>query len=215
LPIFNALRISTSASAGCSEARVKVNFSCSPSFVSLRYAVAGVVRSMMNQMRANMKWIMILTAVTFVGLMVFGWGMDITGRSGSNATGGEIGRVNGEPVTYQEWTLAVRNLQEQQQRGASGPLGAAMNKQIEQAAWDQLVMQKLVNQELKARGINVSSDEIREAAMYQPPQEFYDNPAFQTDGRFDLNNYHQIMSGPQVDDQLLRQLEAYYREIIP
>src|SRR6185369_7957757 len=201
LPIFNALRISTSASAGCSEARVKVNFSCSPSFVSLRHAVAGVVRSMMNQMRANMKWIMILTAVTFVGLMVFGWGMDITGRSGSNATGGEIGRVNGEPVTYQEWTLAVRNLQEQQQRGASGPLGAAMQKQV--------------NQELKARGINVSSDEIREAAMYQPPQEFYDNPAFQTDGRFDLNKYHQIMSGPQVDDQLLRQLEAYYREIIP
>jgi peptidyl-prolyl cis-trans isomerase D len=166
-------------------------------------------------MRANMKWIMILTAVTFVGLMVFGWGMDITGRSGSNATGGEIGRVNGEPVTYQEWTLAVRNLQEQQQRGASGPLGAAMNKQIEQAAWDQLVMQKLVNQELKARGINVSSDEIREAAMYQPPQEFYDNPAFQTDGRFDLNKYHQVMAAQGGNDQLLGQLEAYYREIIP
>jgi hypothetical protein len=44
-------------------------------------------------MRANMKWIMALTAVTFVGLMVFGWGMDITGRTGSDATGGELGRV--------------------------------------------------------------------------------------------------------------------------
>ena len=170
---------------------------------------------MMNQMRANMKWIMILTAVTFVGLMVFGWGMDITGRSGTNATGGEIGRVNGEPVTYQEWSLAVRNLQEQQQRGASGPLGAAMNKQIEQAAWDQLVMQKLVNQQLKSRGINVTSEEIREAALYQPPQEFYDNPAFQTDGKFDLNKYHQVMSAQGANDQLLGQLEAYYREIIP
>ncbi len=170
---------------------------------------------MMSQMRANMKWIMALTAVTFVGLMVFGWGMDITGRTGANATGGEIGRVNGEPVTYQEWSLTVRNLQEQQQRAASGPLGSAMMKQIEQAAWDQVVMQKLVNQQLNSRGIKVTNEEIREAALYQPPQEFYDNPVFQTDGKFDLNKYHQIMSGPQVDDQLLRQLEAYYREIIP
>jgi hypothetical protein len=137
-----------------------------------------------------MKWIMALTAVTFVGLMVFGWGMDLTGRTGSDATGGELGRVNGDPITYQEWSLAVRNLTDQQQRNSNGPIGAGMQKQIEQAAWDQLVMQKLVNQELNARGIKVTNEEIRDAALYQPPQEFYDNPAFQTDGRFDLNKYH-------------------------
>src|SRR5262245_57020353 len=167
---------------------------------------------MMSQMRANMKWIMALTAVTFVGLMVFGWGMDITGRSGANATGGgELGRVNGEPISYQEWSIAVRNLQEQQQREGA----TVMLRDVEQNAWDQLVMQKLINQELNKRGIKVSNEEIRDAALYQPPQEFYSNPAFQTDGKFDLNKYHQIMSSPQVDDQLLGQLEAYYREVIP
>ena len=170
---------------------------------------------MMSQMRANMKWIMALTAVTFVGLMVFGWGMDITGRTGTDATGGELGRVNGDPITYQEWTLTVRNLTDQQQRSSNAPIGAGVQKQIEQAAWDQLVMQKLVSQELDKRGIRVTNDEIRDAALYQPPQEFYNNPAFQTDGKFDLNKYHQIMSSPQVDDQLLQQLEAYYREVIP
>jgi parvulin-like peptidyl-prolyl isomerase len=72
-----------------------------------------------------------------------------------------------------------------------------------------------VSQELDARGIKVTNEEIRDAALYQPPQEFYDNPAFQTDGKFDINKYHQIMSSPQVDDQLLQQLEAYYREVIP
>ena len=71
---------------------------------------------MMRQMRDNMKVIMLVTAVAFVGLMVFGWGMDITGRSSAAATGGELGRVNGEPITYEEWNLAYRNLYEQQQQ---------------------------------------------------------------------------------------------------
>ena len=51
---------------------------------------------MMRQMRENTKWIMLVTAMAFVGLMVFQWGMDITGRSGLSI--GEIGSVNGTPV---------------------------------------------------------------------------------------------------------------------
>ena len=51
---------------------------------------------MMRQMRENTKWIMLVTALAFVGLMVFQWGMDITGQSGLSI--GEIGSVNGTPV---------------------------------------------------------------------------------------------------------------------
>ena len=60
---------------------------------------------MMRQMRENTKWIMLITALAFVALMVFEWGMDMTGRSGS-AVAGEMGRINGESVSYEEW-LAV------------------------------------------------------------------------------------------------------------
>jgi hypothetical protein len=49
---------------------------------------------MMRQMREATKPIMIFTAATFVALMVFQWGMDITGRSSGGV--GEIGSVNGE-----------------------------------------------------------------------------------------------------------------------
>src|ERR687897_687963 len=102
---------------------------------------------MMRQMRDNMKWIMLITALSFVGLMVFGWGMDITGRSNAAATGGEMGRVNGDPIFYQEWLTAYRNLYEQQQRSQPGqPVGAAMVRQLEESAWEQLVTQKLINQ---------------------------------------------------------------------
>lgn len=171
---------------------------------------------MMRQMRDNMKWIMLVTAITFVGLMVFGWGMDITGKSNSGTTGGELGRVNGDPISYQEWVTSYRNLYQQQQKQRPGAqISAAANRQLENSAWDQLVMQHLMNQELHRRGIDVSESEIRQAARFAPPPEFAENELFQTNGQFDLNKYHQFLSSQSVDNQLLLQLEAYYRDVIP
>jgi len=170
---------------------------------------------MMRQMRDNMKLIMAITAIAFVGLMVFTWGMDISGRSANQMTGGEIGRVNGEPVTLQEWQATYQNLVNQEQQAAPGPLTISMQRQLEDAAWNQVVVTKLVNQELRRRGIEVSDNEVRTAARYAPPPEFMTNPAFQTDGQFDISKYHQFLSSPGVDPQLLWQLEAYYRELIP
>ena len=170
---------------------------------------------MMRKMRDHMKWIMVVTAVTFVVLMVFSWGMDITGRTSAQATGGEVGRVNGQPITFEEYNRAVQNLYQQQQRATNAPIGAALNKQIEQAAFDQLVMQKLVDQEMDRRNIRVSPAEIRQMAQIAPPQQFMAAPEFQTNGQFDLNKYHAFLSQQQANDSLLLQLEAYYRDVIP
>ena len=169
---------------------------------------------MMRQMRDNMKVIMIITSATFVGLMVFGWGMDITGRGkGSN---GVLGKVNGIPITYQEWRATFQNMLDQEQRAnPQEQITSVVNKQIEDAAWNQLVMQKLIDQELQRRGINVSDDEIKAAAKVAPPPELAQNKLFQTNGQFDLVKYQQFLASPAVDNQLLLQLEAYYRDMIP
>ena len=87
---------------------------------------------MMRQMRENTKWIMLVTALAFVALMVFEWGMDMTGRSGS-AVAGEMGRVNGESVSYEEWLAVYRNVYQQQQSAIDGPITSAMTRQIEDA----------------------------------------------------------------------------------
>jgi peptidyl-prolyl cis-trans isomerase D len=170
---------------------------------------------MMRQMRENTKWIMLIVAVAFVGLMVFEWGMDASGRSGAAAAGGELGRVNGEPISYEEYLTVYRNLYQQQQQAMDAPITTAMNRQIEEAAWDQLVTGRLLQQELRRRGIRVTDDEIRQAALYAPPPELQEAPAFQTDGQFDPAKYQQFLASPALDDQFLRQLESYYRDIIP
>jgi len=171
---------------------------------------------MMQTLRNNTKWIMLATAIAFVALMVFQWGMDLTGRSGSQFAGGEIGRVNGEPILYDQFNTVYRNIYDQQAQFVSGPIGNAMQRQIEDAAWEQVLMQHLISQELKRRGIVVTDDEVRAAARYEPPPEFRNEPLFQgPDGQFDLNRYHQYLASAAVSPELLMQLEAYYRDAIP
>ncbi|MBI4544357.1 MAG: peptidylprolyl isomerase [Gemmatimonadetes bacterium] len=165
-------------------------------------------------MRENTKWIMLLTAAAFVGLMVFEWGMDLSGRSSAQASGGELGQVNGQPITYDEYNAVYRRLAEQRQ-DQEEPISAAQNRQLEETAWAQIVMEKVIAQELERRGIGVSEEEIRQAARFAPPPEFFENELFQTDGRFDIAKYHQFLASPAVDSRLLLQLEAYYRDLIP
>ncbi len=167
---------------------------------------------MMRQMRENTKWIMLVTAIAFVGLMVFEWGMDITGQSGGGL--GEIGRVNGTPVTYDLYQATLRNLSDQLQATQAEPLTSQQYRDLEQAAWDEVVNLMLIEEELGRRGIVVTDDEVRQAARFSPPPELRQNPLFMVDGVFDLQAYQSFLS-TSADEILLLQLEAYYRDIIP
>ena len=170
---------------------------------------------MMHQLREKTKAIIIVVAIAFVGLMVLEWGMDLTGRSSAQLTGGELGRVNGEPITYDQWLSVYQNLYSQRQAESPEPLTSAEAREIEDAAWEQLVVQTLIRQELRRRGITATREEIVQAVRFAPPPEFYSNEMFQTDGQFDFEKYYQFLASPIVNEQLLLQLEAYYRERIP
>lgn len=165
---------------------------------------------MMRQMREATKPIMILAAGAFVALMVFEWGMDISGRS-SGAVG-EIGTVNGDGVSYDAYMAAYRNLYDQAQRSQSEPLTSQQVKELEDAAFDEVVNQILIRQELKRRGITVTNDEIRDAAQYSPPADL--RPEFTDEqGNFNFAAYQTFLAQLPQDQLLL--LEAYYRDAIP
>ena len=165
----------------------------------------------MRQMRENTKWIMLVTALAFVALMVFEWGMDATGQSAGGL--GTIGRVNGDPVSYDAYIATYRNLYDQYQSAQELPLTSQQNKEIEDAAFEEVVNQILIQQELQRRGIVVTNEELRQAAQFSPPPTFRQQAGFQTNGQFDPAKYQQFLAS--ADELLLLQLEAYYRDIIP
>ena len=168
---------------------------------------------MMRQMRENTKWIMMITATAFVGLMVFQWGMDITGQGG--LTIGEIGSVNGRPVKYDRYNNTYTLLLNQIQFSQEDPITSQQIRDIEDAAWDEVVTQLLIEQELERRGILVTDEELLTAARFSPPPAFQNEPAFLTDGFFDIQKYQAFLASPTIDDVTLFQLEAYYRDVIP
>jgi len=166
---------------------------------------------MMRQLRQSTKWIMLATALAFVGLMVFEWGMDATGQSGGGL--GSLGRVNGVSVPYQMYENARQNLYNQVAASQEEPITSQQNREIEEQAWEEVVDQILIGQELERRGITVTDDEIRSAAQFSPPPTLQQEPALQTDGVFDLQKYQTFLAGQSVDFLLL--LEDYYRSVIP
>jgi peptidyl-prolyl cis-trans isomerase D len=165
---------------------------------------------MMRQMREATKPIMILAAIAFGGLMVFQWGMDITGRSGGGL--GEIGRVNGDPVMYDAYMAAYRQIYEQVQAQQEEMIGTQQNTEIEDRAFDEIVTQILITQELDRRGITVTNQEISEAAQFSPPD--YLRPQFVDEtGNFNLAAYQSFLTTLPPEQLLI--LEAYYRDVIP
>ena len=165
---------------------------------------------MMRQMREATKPIMLLAALAFVGLMVFQWGMDITGQSSGGV--GEIGSVNRQAVTYDAYMATYRNLYDQVQRGQELPITSQQNKEIEDAAFDEVVNALLIRQELRKRGITVTNAEISQAAQLSPPADL--RPQFTSEtGQFDAVGYQTFLATLPPDQLIL--LEAYYRDVIP
>ncbi len=166
---------------------------------------------MMEQLRRSTKWIMILVALAFGGLMFFEWGMDITGQTSGSF--GEIGRVDGTPVSYEQYMASYRNLYDQLAQIQEEPITDAQNSDLEDQAWDEVVNSILIQQELERRRIIVTDEEVQTAALLSPPPDLAANVAFQTDGVFDITKYQQFLAAADNLTQL--QLEAYYRDVIP
>ncbi len=169
---------------------------------------------MLRSMRRNTKIIMLVVAVAFVGLMVFEWGMDISGQSNPRFAG-EVGQVNGTKISYQTWTVAYRNLTDQARQQKGSALNDRELDLIEQQTWDQLVNDILIGQEIQRQGVRVTDDEIRLAFQTSPPPWLRNNPLFQTGGEFDFDKYRAFFGGPAADPSLLKQIEDYYRDVLP
>lgn len=170
--------------------------------------------NMMQDLRENTKIIMIIVALAFVGLMVFEWGMDISGQS-AGLQAGELGRVNGQTVSYQAYTTAYQELYNQARAQSGGDLSAEQIRRLEDAAFAQVVNDILLQQEMERRNIRVTDEEIRQAALWNPHPTLAQNELFMTDGQFDIQKWQQFLSGPTANEQMLLQLEDYYRGVIP
>ncbi len=175
----------------------------------------GIARPMMKQLRDSTKIIMILTSIAFVGLMVFEWGMDLSGRSSTTGTQTRLGSVNGVEISMEDYQNQYRILYEQaQQRAGDEGLTADQQRQVEEQAWEDVVNLSLLRAEAGRRGIRLTDSELVEFIRNNPPPEVARLPAFQTDGQFDIEKYRQALGDPALQNTWA-EYERQLRQTLP
>ncbi|MEJ7810851.1 MAG: peptidyl-prolyl cis-trans isomerase [Gemmatimonadaceae bacterium] len=168
---------------------------------------------MLQSMRSSAKYIWFIIVFAFVGVFIFAQTSGLTDRNVTRGT--TVGKVNGEPISVDEFDRAVRNLSEQAQR-QGGSSSMDDQHRYEQMAFDQLVDDVLLREELRRRGIGVSDAEIQQAAASYPPPEILRAPDLQTEGKFDPEKYQRYLRSPGARQSgILQYLEGYYRSEIP
>lgn len=170
---------------------------------------------MMRKLRESTKVIMIIVAFAFVGLMVFEWGMDLSGTaSPTQSAGTELGSVNGTEITVQEYQRQYNILLDQAQQQNPEGLSSEELDQIEQQSWEDVVDLTLLRQKARERGVNVTDSELVEYIKNTPPPEMQDLPAFQTEGQFDIQKYREALADPALSETW-RRYEEQLRRTLP
>src|SRR5512140_3011867 len=156
---------------------------------------------MLRQLRSGGKhtkaiwWLLtIVIVVTFLGgfVFIFGAGFDFGGARQT----GIAGTVDGSPISATEYQTALTTQRESFRRQYGSDPADRDEKNAESQAWRSLVSQKLMARQARIAGIVAHDREVVLALETSPPPELTNQPAFQTDGRFDPETYRAALRDP-------------------
>ena len=112
-----------------------------------------------------------------------------------------IARINGEVISPSQFNNLVN-----QQLASLKNSGQTINEfQLNQArnrAWENLLQDILVTQEVEKLGLRASNEEVMYHLENQPPPFLQQNPTFQTEGKFDSDKYLTALANPNDDEWL-------------
>ncbi len=141
------------------------------------------------------------------------------GYSFSSKTGVKIADVNGEPISGVEYQKVYRNLLEGLQRDYKNAWSDNLIKvfDLKNRALESLINQKLVGQEARRIGLDVTENEIQNEIMAYP--------AFQFRGRFDETRYRSLLQQNRMkaedfeagiaQELLQKKLEQFLATLLP
>lgn len=166
---------------------------------------------MLKTLRANTKWIMIIVAVSFVGMIIFAWGMDIGGRR-SGMKAGAVGKINGEEILFTTYDNFVKSQRERY--SGNTRLTIDQDRRIHEESWNAIVTQKVVEQDIIKRKISFTDRELVDFMRNNPPQFVYQQqlaPLFYENNQFSMSKYQAFLNpenlkNPQFE-QILRIIE--------
>ena len=122
---------------------------------------------MLKKLRENMKVILWITIISFIGLIFLAWGMDI--QSGRGPSPGTLAKVNGYNISGGEYEQAVRNTFDAYRQQFDRMPSDSETDALRDQAWNSLVQQILITQEAQNRGLTATDEEVVYSVRMDPP----------------------------------------------
>lgn len=153
---------------------------------------------LLSMMRKHAKSWLIKAMIAIIAIVfVFYFGYSFRGREGV-----KIALVNDEVITAVEYQKSYRTMLEALQREYKGMWSDNLVKvfDLKNRALDTLIIQKLVSQEARRIGLDVTQKEIQNKIM--------SNPSFQFRGRFDEARYRAVLQNHHMTPEEFEALVA-------
>jgi len=164
---------------------------------------------MLENLRKKQKLIIYVVSAAFI---LTGAGSTIFGlREGFFSRKNYVGKINGDKITPQEFQAKLEEVM-QRYREQGQEIDENSRRYLASSAWDELVAEKLWQQQVKKHRIKVSDDEILTEIQNNPPQELMQNEQLQTNGAFDKKKYLDALKN---DVQFYAVMENYMRNYLP
>ena len=170
---------------------------------------------MMQTLRKNMRHILTVVLVAFVATIIFSWGMGGFKDRGAGTQQGIIGKVNGYPITYQNFAASLdQEISVARERSGQDDLSDYQLNMLRDRVWQNMLRDVLLAQEVDRLNIQPSAEEIVFFMRNSPPEFIQNSEQFQTEGEFDMAKYQEALRNPAYYDAWLP-LENYYRNLLP
>ena len=156
---------------------------------------------MMQTFRKNMRLILFIALGSFVLLIFFQWGLDITGIK--KATETNIVVVDGAPISYSDYTRYVQN-KENTKKGIT-------RDEIWTMLMDDIMWNKLIQKERAF----ITDEEVWAIIKNNPPRQIYESEYLRNEkGEFDYNKYLALLRAPE-SQIWLQEYEMNIRQELP
>lgn len=165
---------------------------------------------MMARMRSLAPWFMLTVGGLFVLFMVLSDSKvtDLISQQKQN-----VGSIDGEDITYQEYSTTVDNLKKQQEQGGQTIDESQMDFFRDQV-WDALVAQKMMDKKIKEFGILVTDEEVRDALLGPNPPQWITQNFKDSTGNFNRQAYEGALKDPRNKEIVITAEEQIKNQLV-
>lgn len=166
---------------------------------------------MMARMRSLAPWFIITVGGLFVLFMVLSDSRisDIMGRQSNN-----IGSINGEEITYQEYAQLYDSYRQYQSKTSGQEIPESQLEVLRDNVWQNMISQRLMTKKIEEYGITVSDEEVRESLLGPTPPSSVQQYFIDSTGVFNRAAYEAAIYNPQNKQAVLQLEDQVHQQLL-